>query len=98
MFIQLGQIKVNVAHSGAKHKSKKIVHKNITTKQEYLKTTSTSQDNQCWVIKLKLTKNEKKYFQRAAVVSPVDDGWTGCKLFKGNLAPIWWLTHNDQGL
>ena len=47
MFIQLGQIKVNVAHSGAKHKSKKIVHKNITTKQEYLKTTSTSQDNQC---------------------------------------------------
>ena len=46
MFIQLEQIKVNVAQSGAKHKSKKIVHKNITTKQEYLKTTSTSQDNQ----------------------------------------------------
>ena len=52
MFIQLGQIKVNVAdgagaHSGAKHKSKKIIHKYITTKQEDLKTTSTSQDNQC---------------------------------------------------
>ena len=88
MFIQLGQIKVNVAdgagaHSGAKHKSKKIIHKYITTKQEDLKTTSTSQDNQCWVIELKLTKN-KKNIQRAAVVSPVDDGWTGCKLFKGN--------------
>ena len=66
MFIQLGQIKVNVAdgagaHSGAKHKSKKIIHKYITTKQEDLKTTSTSQDNQCWVIELKLTKNKKTF-------------------------------------
>ena len=45
MFIQLGQIKVNVAdgaHSGAKHKSKY-----ITAKQEDLETTSKSQDNQC---------------------------------------------------
>ena len=52
MFIQLGQIKVNVAdgagaHSVVKHKSKKIIHKYITPKQEDLKTTSTSQDNQC---------------------------------------------------
>ena len=49
VFIQLGQIKVNVAHSGAKQKSKKWYlwyHWYLSTKQEEMKATSTSQDNQ----------------------------------------------------
>ena len=41
---------------------------------------------------------KKKHFQRVAVVWLVEDGWTGYKLFKGNLAPIRWLTHHDHGL
>ena len=64
VFIQLGQIKVNVAHSGAKQKSKNGTYGTIGTYQQNKKKWKQHQHRKITKVELKLTKNEKKTFSK----------------------------------